>query len=40
VGNKASGTAIIDEFGAKHAETGAWIVYTSADSVFQIAAPR
>jgi phosphopentomutase len=39
MGNKAaSGTAIIDEFGAKHLETGDWIVYTSADSVFQIAA--
>jgi phosphopentomutase len=33
-----SGTAIIDEFGAEHVRTGAWIVYTSADSVFQIAA--
>jgi phosphopentomutase len=33
-----SGTAIIDEFGAEHMRTGAWIVYTSADSVFQIAA--
>jgi len=32
-----SGTAIIDEFGAEHMRTGAWIVYTSADSVFQIA---
>ncbi len=39
LGNKAaSGTAIIDEFGAEHQRTGAWIVYTSADSVFQIAA--
>ena len=39
LGNKAaSGTAIIDEFGARHIETGAWIVYTSADSVFQVAA--
>ncbi|MSR07562.1 MAG: phosphopentomutase [Gemmatimonadetes bacterium] len=39
LGNKAaSGTAIIDEFGARHVETGAWIVYTSADSVFQVAA--
>ena len=39
MGNKAaSGTAIIDEFGAKHLETGDWIVYTSADSVFQVAA--
>jgi phosphopentomutase len=39
LGNKAaSGTAIIDEFGAEHLRTGALIVYTSADSVFQIAA--
>jgi len=37
--NKASsGTAILDEFGAEHCRSGAWIVYTSADSVFQIAA--
>lgn len=34
----ASGTAIIDELGARHLETGWPIVYTSADSVFQIAA--
>ena len=34
----ASGTAIIDELGAEHMETGSPIVYTSADSVFQIAA--
>ena len=34
----ASGTAIIEEFGARHQATGQWIVYTSADSVFQIAA--
>jgi len=34
----ASGTAIIDEFGDEHVRTGAWIVYTSADSVFQVAA--
>ena len=34
----ASGTAIIDQLGAKHLETGRPIVYTSADSVFQIAA--
>ena len=34
----ASGTAVIDRFGADHMRTGAWIVYTSADSVFQIAA--
>src|SRR5262245_51049621 len=39
LGNKAaSGTAIIDELGAEHLRTGAFIVYTSADSVFQIAA--
>ena len=39
IGNKAaSGTAIIDELGAEHLRTGALIVYTSADSVFQIAA--
>ena len=34
----ASGTAIIDRFGAEHERTGDWIVYTSADSVFQVAA--
>jgi phosphopentomutase len=34
----ASGTAIIDELGPEHMRTGAPIVYTSADSVFQIAA--
>ena len=33
-----SGTAVIDEYGAQHIETGSPIVYTSADSVFQIAA--
>lgn len=33
-----SGTAILDQFGAEHVRTGAWIVYTSADSVFQVAA--
>jgi len=39
LGNKAaSGTTIIDELGPQHMETGALIVYTSADSVFQIAA--
>src|SRR5947207_12050160 len=39
IGNKAaSGTAIIDELGPEHLRTGALIVYTSADSVFQIAA--
>jgi phosphopentomutase len=34
----ASGTAIIDTLGPEHMRTGSWIVYTSADSVFQIAA--
>jgi phosphopentomutase len=34
----ASGTAVIDDFGAEHMRTGSPIVYTSADSVFQIAA--
>ena len=39
IGNKtASGTAILDELGAEHLRTGSIIVYTSADSVFQIAA--
>ena len=39
LGNKtASGTAIIEELGARHLATGDWIVYTSADSVFQVAA--
>jgi phosphopentomutase len=39
IGNRAaSGTAIIDELGPEHIRTGALIVYTSADSVFQIAA--
>ncbi len=39
LGNKtASGTAIIEEYGADQVERGDWIVYTSADSVFQIAA--
>lgn len=39
LGNKAaSGTEIIQELGEKHIETGFPIVYTSADSVFQIAA--
>ncbi len=33
-----SGTEVIKEFGQKHVETGDLIVYTSADSVFQIAA--
>jgi phosphopentomutase len=34
----ASGTEIILELGEEHQRTGKWIVYTSADSVFQIAA--
>jgi phosphopentomutase len=34
----ASGTAVIDDLGPLHMETGSPIVYTSADSVFQIAA--
>lgn len=39
LGNKAaSGTVIIQELGQEHIETGFPIVYTSADSVFQIAA--
>jgi phosphopentomutase len=38
IGNfSASGTAIIEELGDKHVHTGFPIVYTSADSVFQIA---
>lgn len=39
IGNKAaSGTEIIAELGERQLATGAWIVYTSADSVMQIAA--
>lgn len=39
IGNKpASGTEILDELGPEQMRSGAWIVYTSADSVFQIAA--
>ncbi|HET8894127.1 MAG TPA: phosphopentomutase [Gaiellaceae bacterium] len=39
IGNRAaSGTEIIQELGEEHQQTGKWIVYTSADSVFQIAA--
>ena len=39
LGNKvASGTEIIKELGAEHLRTGKLIIYTSADSVFQIAA--
>ncbi len=38
LGNKAaSGTEILDELGAEHVATGKPIVYTSADSVFQVA---
>src|SRR3954466_7632791 len=38
-GNRpATGTEIIQELGEEHQRTGKWIVYTSADSVFQIAA--
>lgn len=33
-----SGTKVIDDYGEEHLKTGALIVYTSADSVFQIAA--
>jgi len=39
IGNvTGSGTAIIDRFGPEHERTGNWILYTSADSVFQVAA--
>jgi phosphopentomutase len=39
LGNKAaSGTAILDECAPEHCRSGKWIVYTSADSVFQVAA--
>ncbi|MEO6055519.1 MAG: phosphopentomutase [Gemmatimonadales bacterium] len=34
----ASGTRVLDEYGEEHQRTGQWIVYTSADSVFQVAA--
>src|SRR6185312_6050731 len=34
----ASGTEVIEKYGAKHERTGRWILYTSADSVFQVAA--
>jgi phosphopentomutase len=38
LGNRAaSGTAILEQLGEEHRRTGAWIVYTSADSVFQVA---
>jgi phosphopentomutase len=29
---------VLDQYGAEHCRTGSWIVYTSADSVFQVAA--
>jgi phosphopentomutase len=39
IGNKAaSGTAIIEALGKEHLQNGAWIAYTSADSVLQLAA--
>jgi phosphopentomutase len=39
LGNRAaSGTGILDQLGEEHRRTGKWIVYTSADSVFQVAA--
>ena len=39
LGNRAaSGTVVIEEFGVEHLRTGKWILYTSADSVFQLAA--
>jgi phosphopentomutase len=39
IGNKpASGTEIIEELGPEQQRSGSWIVYTSADSVFQVAA--
>ena len=39
LGNRAaSGTELINELGEEHQDTGKWIVYTSADSVFQVAA--
>ncbi len=39
LGNRAaSGTQIIEELGPEHLRTGKWILYTSADSVFQLAA--
>ena len=34
----ASGTRVIDDWGPEHQATGKWILYTSADSVFQVAA--
>jgi phosphopentomutase len=39
IGNTVgSGTKVLDDFGEEHQRTGKWIVYTSADSVFQLAA--
>ncbi len=39
LGNRAaSGTAILEDLGPAHVSSGDWIVYTSADSVFQVAA--
>jgi phosphopentomutase len=39
LGNRAaSGTKIVEELGEEHLRTGDWILYTSADSVFQLAA--
>ena len=39
IGNRpASGTEIIEELGPDQQKTGSWILYTSADSVFQLAA--
>ncbi len=39
LGNRAaSGTAIIEDLGVEHVASGRWIVYTSGDSVFQVAA--
>ena len=34
----SSGTEVLDSYGAEHMQTGQWILYTSADSVFQVAA--
>ncbi|HEU4747453.1 MAG TPA: phosphopentomutase [Gemmatimonadaceae bacterium] len=34
----ASGTEVMERYAAEHEKSGAWIVYTSADSVFQVAA--
>ena len=39
IGNvAASGTGVLEQFGGEHEASGAWILYTSADSVFQVAA--